>query len=204
MLGELSRLPSRVVYVRERSGRSWHISIAKNVAHRVAKGAILVNLDCDNYVSDAIEVIRRYFRTGCRLLHLWSGVHGDGTYGRIALLKSLFRQLGGYDESFLPMGYQDTDLLHRAVAIGVPLIHYRSPREVALKNSKAESIRHCKLPGWSYDNYVWANQLRSVQNIAAGHLVANLLHHEPLEAETFVGRESEGANQPRLPCSPGH
>jgi hypothetical protein len=41
-----------------------------------------------------------------------------GTYGTLGLSSWLYWMLGGYDEDFLPMGCQDTDLLRRVRTIG--------------------------------------------------------------------------------------
>ena len=41
-----------------------------------------------------------------------------GTFGRIGLPRSVFRMVGGYDEEFEAMGWQDVDLLHRLALLG--------------------------------------------------------------------------------------
>ncbi|HTB79580.1 MAG TPA: glycosyltransferase family A protein [Opitutaceae bacterium] len=174
----LERLPSssnRIVYAQELSGRSWHSCIAKNAAHQIATGDILVNLDCDNLIGDAIQIIRDYFSQGCQALHLWSGVFGDGTYGRIAILRKLFYDLGGYDESFYPMGYQDTDLLKRASALGIPALHSRCSAAFAIKNTKDDSTRSCAQKGHSWRDFNRMNKELSFANIANGKLVANAI-----------------------------
>ena len=102
MFSKLRSCPPTVHYVTEASGRPWHLSVAKNIAHRLATGSVLVNLDCDNLIGDAIDVVRRFFDQGCKILHMWSGIHRDGTCGRIAVAKDVFYKLQGYDESFLP------------------------------------------------------------------------------------------------------
>jgi hypothetical protein len=169
----LARCSMRITYLSFDAPRPWHSSIAKNWAHAAAAGDILVNLDCDNLIGDAAEVVKRYFDQGCRLLHLWSGVFSDGTYGRIALRKQLFHHLGGYDESFHPMGFQDSDLIHRAVALGHSALHYRSSSRLAIRNSKEDSIRNCKTKDLAWRDYNDINRALSRKNIAAGRLVAN-------------------------------
>ena len=37
----------------------------------------------------------------------------NGNFGRIALTKKKFNEIGGYDQSLLPMGYQDWDIIKR-------------------------------------------------------------------------------------------
>ena len=94
----------------------WHASIAKNTVHRLAIGEILVNLDCDNYTGTLgsvliMNIFKKY--KGNIILHQWSGTSKDGTYGRLSYRRNNFMYLGGYDQSFYPMGYQDHDLIMR-------------------------------------------------------------------------------------------
>ena len=103
-------------YLRTDRLRHWHASIAKNTSHCYARGDILVNLDCDNFTGrqGAQHILRVFRRFGKdSLYHLWSGVPKDGTYGRLVMHRDTWHALGGYDESFLPMGYQDHDLAMR-------------------------------------------------------------------------------------------
>ncbi len=103
-------------YLRTNKLKYWHAPIAKNTSHRYAMGEILVNLDCDNFTGKlgALHVMKIFQKYGkFIMLHQWSGVSKDGTYGRISCHRDTFFQLGGYDENFLPMGYQDHDLMMR-------------------------------------------------------------------------------------------
>ena len=103
-------------YVRTNNLPFWHASIAKNTSHKIARGNILVNLDCDNFTGKrgAEHILRVFQKYGNHILfHQWSGISKDGTYGRISYHRNTFFRLGGYDESFLPMGYQDHDIIRR-------------------------------------------------------------------------------------------
>jgi len=172
MMAQLSSLSHRIVYVRELSGRPWHSSVAKNTAHRLASGRILMNLDCDNFIGDAVETIRLYFNNGCRALHLGSGASRDGTGGRIVLAHELFYELGGYDETFYPMGYQDFDLLERASAFGAPILKAPCLGTLALPNNKQDSIANCKKDGMVWEDYNRRNMMLSLKNIAGSKLSA--------------------------------
>lgn len=171
---QLPPASQRIIYARQQEDRPWHASVAKNVAHRIGRGQFLFNLDCDNFIGDAVEVIRAYTARGCRLLHLWSGLHQDGTYGRIGMQRDLFHALGGYDESFDPMGYQDRDLLDRASASGTPILHIPCAARLAIPNSKEESTRHCATGGYTWRDYDRMNMERSRANLAAKRLRANV------------------------------
>ena len=118
----------------------WHASWAKNSSHSAGSALhhaaqsggvapaplVLVNCDNDNllttqFINTLVEhapnltapVGSAHFLAMLR----FNGRDG-GVTGRIALSASVFRQLGGYDQSFSPMGYQDVDLARRAAALG--------------------------------------------------------------------------------------
>jgi hypothetical protein len=169
----LPKLSPRIVYAKEVSAVPWHASIAKNAAHRIGRGKILMNLDCDNLIGNAVEMIRHRFTQGCRILHQWSGAYPDGTYGRIAIRQDVFHALGGYDESFAPMGYQDSDLLCRARASGIPIIRGECNRDLAIPNTKKDGISNCAKPGQSWRDYNEHNKRISQNNILANKLIAN-------------------------------
>jgi hypothetical protein len=188
MREKLSIVSERIIYARDLSRRPWHLSYAKNIAHRISRSDILMNLDCDNFIGNAIDVIKVQFFGGCRLLHMWSKIQGDGTCGRIAVDRRVFHALGGYDESLHPMGYQDFDFIRRATAAGVPYIRCGCDANLAIKNTKQESIRHCSRPGFTWEDYNRENRARSMANIAAGRFVANAPHGwAPLNVEKFCG-----------------
>jgi hypothetical protein len=169
----LDTLSHRILYAKNLSSDSWHLSVAKNIAHRLASGDILMNLDCDNYIGDAAKWLVHDFQAGYDLVHCWSGSFADGTCGRVALSRSLFYNLRGYDEEFHPMGYQDRDLINRAAAWGAKILRRHSHGSVAIPNTKEASISQCSKPGMTWNDYMTANKARSEQNIAQGYWVAN-------------------------------
>jgi hypothetical protein len=171
---QLPAASGRIVYAKQRADRPWHASVAKNAAHRIGRGRFLFNLDCDNFIGDAIEVIRTYTAQGCRLLHLWSGLHQDGTYGRIGMMREIFHAVGGYDESFYPMGYQDRDLLDRVSAWGAPILQIPCETRLAVQNTKEESTRYCANGGYTWRDYDRMNMQRSRANLAAKRFCANV------------------------------
>jgi hypothetical protein len=173
VLEKLASHSSRIVYARYSSAPAWHASIAKNLAHSLATGDILVNLDCDNLIGDAISSIRRFFPQGGQLVHLWSGIYGDGTYGRIAVSRDLFFELGGYDESLHHMGYQDTDLMSRAAIRGVPVLHRRCSQDLAIKNRKHQNPAGAGEAAYTWSDLNRLNAALSSRNIANGILRAN-------------------------------
>ena len=152
----------------------WHASIAKNISHNYATGKILVNLDCDNYIgkNGGDFVIKQFNEKGFNIVLSQSKeIFGSGTAGRISISKENFKKLGGYNESFYPMGYQDTDLICRATKLG--LHHFNiSFNNNAIKNTKDEAIRNCNTE-IDYITMENCNKLMSNINIQNNELIAN-------------------------------
>lgn len=154
----------------------WHASIAKNTAHLCASGEILVNLDCDNFTGPwgGMFVLNVFKRHGNRVVfHQFSGNGYDGSFGRIAVRNNYYRILGGYDEAFEPMGYQDLDLIKRLTCYGLKyVLQPHSLYNQAITNTKEEGIRHTG-SNKTYAEMERANFDRSEQNLAEGRLISN-------------------------------
>jgi hypothetical protein len=125
----------------------YHASRAKNLAHRLALGHrqapdILFNLDADNLLAPGtVAMVRDTFATKEDVcLHNWSLQQDDGSFGRIALRAATWKKLGGYDESFEPMAFEDADLLIRCRAnkIRYALNHQEIP--FPIYNSIAQKL----------------------------------------------------------------
>jgi glycosyltransferase involved in cell wall biosynthesis len=154
----------------------WDCSIAKNTAHLYAKGEIVVNLDCDNFTGEqgGKFVIEHFNVHGDKLIfHQASSNPRDGSFGRIAVMRKYFSAIGGYDESFHPMGFQDADLIRRLHFSGLYYVsNVNSNHNQAIPNSKEESI---KFTG-SDKGYFEMNDLNrqlSRNNINQGRFIAN-------------------------------
>ena len=118
----------------------WDASLAKNTAHYLASGTIVVNLDCDNFTGqNGGRFVYDSFLNNNNDIVLWqySGKKLDGSFGRIACTKKAFDELGGYNQEFLPMGFQDGDLRDRLKASGRVLVHDKNMDfNAAIKNEK--------------------------------------------------------------------
>ena len=148
--------------------KGWHSSVAKNTAHLLANNQIVVNLDCDNFTGayGGLFVIDAMIKYGWEnaVLHY----SGDGSSGRIALSKTNFLKLGGYDESFEPVGYQDMDLCLRAQKMGLHYVNIQDKRySRALLRAKNTSSKR------PWEEMYEHNRQLSMQNIASGKLKVN-------------------------------
>ena len=158
----------------------WHASICKNTAHYHGEGDILVNLDCDNFTGEnGGEVLIDIFEDE-KIVAVHQFCESDwldGSYGRISIRKEIFHELGGYDESFLNMGFQDTDLVKR-IKVNYPdgvFINTDSRYNQAIANDKNKSIENTP-PEIKAKGFSWMeskNKELSKKNIESGLIVAN-------------------------------
>lgn len=147
---------------------NWHACVAKNTAHLLASGDIVTNLDCDNFTGKkgARMVLNCFQRAkGPITLHQFSGRWSDGSFGRISVYKSIFLAIGGYDESFAPMGFQDADLVLRLWKIGVTYVRIKNKKfNKAIFNTKEEGIKYCN-SSEDYDTMNLKNRILSIQRL---------------------------------------
>jgi len=156
-----------VKYVKLMDDLPWHVSKAKNMAHRVASGRILCNLDADNFLGDGFTKKISYEVAAKRAIRL-TGHESVG--GRIAVYKDDFFIIGGYDEAFAPMGYQDVDLEIRLVADGVKVLHLPTG-PLPVGNSDEQRAEFC---GMSYKECCVKSRDIMRANASAGRIVANV------------------------------
>jgi glycosyltransferase involved in cell wall biosynthesis len=160
---------------------SWHASVAKNTAIHYSTGKIVVTLDCDNFtgIRGGDFVINQFEKHNYNcVLHQFDQTAQNGNFGRIGLTKNKFNQLGGYDQSLLPMGYQDWDLLKRAESTGSKYINMMDDKyNKAILNSGGKKLsiantqtQH-KALGWTEMNRI--NKLKSQHNIYREQFIAN-------------------------------
>ncbi len=118
----------------------WNAPLAKNTTHRISSGKILVNLDGDNLTGYRGGMfVYTQFMSYPHDICLWqfSGKKQDGSFGRIAASRDAFFAVGGYNEEFLEMGFQDRDLVNRLEMRGTEVILELDDRyNQALENEK--------------------------------------------------------------------
>jgi glycosyltransferase involved in cell wall biosynthesis len=160
-----------VRYFRTDEPTTFHMAHAKNAAHRLATGDVLVNLDADNWFEPGFaEELASIFAPDARVIAGF-GRYQRGCMGRIAIRRADFLSLGGYDEELRGWGYEDADLARRAVSLGVATRRLDQRHALALQHSDEERTRFT--PDKDKKRQHRENAARSRANIAAGHLVAN-------------------------------
>lgn len=130
----------RLTFFQVTSEVTWNCPKAKNLAHRLALGQYLFNVDADNFVTPEDHTyLLQALRTGLPSQQ-WSGDWDDGSFGRIGLPREMFFHIGGYDESLLPMGGQDIDLLRRLGTLDDRFFKMTPPNRSAILNTMAQKI----------------------------------------------------------------
>jgi len=130
----------KIVFFEVKNPIRWSLPRAKNLAHRFASGKYLFNLDADNFITEEdIKLIRKAYEMAIPCQQ-WSGSYEDGTYGRIGVPRELFFELGGYDETLLPMGGQDIDLVNRIFSAKVNFAKLPPSTSTPIQNSKYQKI----------------------------------------------------------------
>lgn len=120
----------------------WHMAKAKNLAHRLGRGAFLFNLDGDNFVTPHdLQLIRGAAAKGlgCRQ---GTGDLRDGTPGRIGIHRHAFYEIGGYDEGLLGVLIDDYDLIVRAEAAGHRFLRLGAPARLPLQNDVSTRLKN--------------------------------------------------------------
>jgi len=172
--------------------QGWSAPLAKNTAHYVASGSILTNLDCDNFTGreGGRFVLEQYYKEESNLM-LWqfSRVRRDGSYGRMSFYQQAFEDLGGYDEGLKEMGFQDNDLMLRALKMGVKRIERND--KLFNKAIKHEKYKPAQMSFRSMERW---NKARSKMNIKQQKLTANNGSYGLREGILFMNKE--GAMEP--------
>ena len=154
----------------------WHASIAKNTTHLLARNDIVVNLDCDNYTGylGGQFVINQFFNYYMDIIfHQYRGSNNDGSFGRISMLRKYFHKIGGYDESFQPMGFQDNDLILRLMALGLSYtLSNDNKYNNALFNTKSEGLEYTNT-SINYSTMSNDNRNLSSKHLSEGYIIAN-------------------------------
>lgn len=117
----------RIVYARTEQP-VFRMAHAKNMAHRLASGDVVCNVDADNFTGKGFaaalaDFFEREPNTIINPAYSTLRKHTDtdrhGVFGRIAMTRQNYELLGGYDESYEGWGGEDTNLTRRARMHGI-------------------------------------------------------------------------------------
>lgn len=144
---EMEHLTSgRVAYWKESDAVRWKMPHAKNVAHLVSTGEIVCNLDADNFTGHGYAAMLSDLFTSAPM-SIVTHFKGGGTGGRVAVRRTDFLALRGYDEELnYGWGWEDDDFKARARAFGLVKISIQVPEDGAIDHQDEERIRY--MPEW--------------------------------------------------------
>jgi hypothetical protein len=124
----------KIRYAKFQPAPHFKMAHAKNMAHRVATGDVLCNLDADNvtgpgfakwlneqFTANPNSVVRVRFRSFAQRVkegHLFDNGYG----GRIAIGREHFEKLHGYDERFNGWGNDDNNFIQRTTKSGLNIV----------------------------------------------------------------------------------
>lgn len=186
----------------------FHMAHAKNVAHRLATGDVLCNLDADNFTGDGFAAFLAHeFRHNPNIIAMPAYQCSAnltsvdrGFYGRLAITKEHFEQLGGYDENLKGWGGDDCDLRRRAKGLGLQQVQFDDPifiqaishsneeRVINMDNAKGIKAAASKIAETGRGASI-ISKMRTIYNALSKPVEANKGHfgcaqlHEGLEAQ---------------------
>lgn len=146
---ELAKDPRLTCY-RVNDMKYYHHSHAKNVISKLATGDILIHIDADNWVSaDFLENVV-YILDHDLHKYICNADNVADMFGRICISRENFMKLSGYDEHFNGWGFEDTDFVWRARAMGlqyivideslIPIVHSNEERVINTKYPDIKDI----------------------------------------------------------------
>ena len=145
-----------VKYFRTDEPEYFHHAHAKNVSHKLATGDVVCNLDADNFTGRGFASYLGQVFTGERACFV--GVDGSlypSACGRIALRRSDFIHLRGYEERIQGWGYDDHNLVARSMNYGLKGLWLGQDQArflEAIKHDDSERVRY--MPE-GYQNRMW-------------------------------------------------
>lgn len=127
---------NQIRYYQSMEQLSYSIPIAKNFSVRLSSGDYVFNLDADNYIDNVYNdiIYNQYIPIRCNEIQ-------KGVFGRIGCLKTIFQQVGGYDESFYQAAYHENDLLNRCLMLGYDFKNIIC-KKYPIENSKLNTIKN--------------------------------------------------------------
>jgi hypothetical protein len=169
-LAELSEADRAKVSYHIHTGAShFHHSHAKNIAHKLAKGDFLVNLDADNFLGpEAPSLVRASIHeTDPKIV-----MHCPDLFGLVGLWRPIFEALGGYEEAMRGWGMEDYDLIARAKGWGCRSFPIALPGAYRIEHDDTTRMVNCG--GEHKLLSLTRNRAIHFKNLREGKLIANV------------------------------
>ena len=185
----------------------FRMAHAKNMAHRLASGHVLVNLDADNIAGQGFAdwLDKQYKkkpnsavrpRTIGRSIHMLTGGGYDrGIWGRIAVPREIFKKTHGYNENYVGWGADDTNFFNRALANGavkVPLLVKHFGNTLDHSNEMRTSMLDDNAKEESWMNLAKSRE-EPIYKKAIKSIYGDLTGGEKTEIEELEGANPDGS-----------
>lgn len=157
-------------YYRTESHKFYSMTHSRNIAFRCAAGQIVINVDADHFTTNNFLIRVNFLanQTDDKIILVKSK---QKNRGRIGMFKQDFLNLGGYNEDLIHYGYDDKDLVCRALKSGFKIMRIGGE----YFGLASGHVRH---PTDNYPNDDWKftqrrNAIVSLINVASDKLIAN-------------------------------
>ena len=120
----------RLQYHRYDYAKYFSHAHSRNLAVQLANARYICNVDADNYTGKDFDkyVLQTFSHHPNTVLSALSNTHKIyGAFGRMAVSRENFMQVGGYDETFDGYGFEDYDLVSRMEQYGLEKIMIEEP-----------------------------------------------------------------------------
>lgn len=160
-----------VNYFRAENQTFWRNSHAKNVSTLASSGDIICNVDADNFITAGFtDYVIDFYANNSGVFTAPAAT--EGVTGRIAMKRTDFEMIGGYNEMYsFGWGCEDIDLIARAKAFGFPITYMdlRYLRQIAHNNEMRGQYAEIK--------DIWKSNEKSLkmmeEMLAARQFIAN-------------------------------
>jgi hypothetical protein len=161
-------------YYRTSEPEYYSMTHSRNIAFKVAAGAIVNNVDADHYTNPGfasyINALANFYPAKPVFVK-----SRQKNRGRLGMFKEDFLTLGGYDESIESYGFDDHDLLMRAFHTGSKVVRFGGEYMRITEDHRRHPTGNYKISDWRYTQR--RNSLISLLNLHHKRYQANENHH---------------------------
>lgn len=161
----------KVSYYRTQDPKAYSMTHSRNVAFKLAQGDIINNVDADHFINKGF----------CKKINELANIFNEKAVfvkskqknrGRLSFFKNDFVSLlGGYDEGLEGYGFDDQDILLRAVKLGFRVCRYGGDFYKITENHHRHEVTNYEEKDWKYSQR--KNTIISLLNLLHGRLKAN-------------------------------
>jgi len=163
-----------LVYFKTTEPEYYSMPHSRNVAFKAATGEIVNSVDADNYTHKGFAAIINRMAE-CRKRWAVFAKGKKAIHGRIGYYKNEFLDIGGYDEGLTGYGFDDHNLLYRAMCMGFRLMWWGNKYFARIKTDKINVMVNMKEKDWRKTER--RNREISMDRLKKRELIANIDHH---------------------------